>query len=274
MISIALFMALAVQQDVKRVPSVYWFPASEGIEKWLPRLVDEPFDTWAADPKPNALTLQYAKGKVKFAKPITLDTLENRKWREATIQFILGKCSPKAWLAAIAPLHESFHFLTTSKSPDLFTITANIPNGLGTYSGRAVFAEVLLCYLPGVPCFYATDLYCTRYFPENKHHESWILAMNDYAGVMLTIRAENPQLITQKPRIIRADDKPGMLIFEQRIGKRCFMFFFNNGLKPIPLPKSFKPELAIMPRGMDAETPGGPYLSGSGTATTIDPPLE
>ena len=275
MLSISLFIAIAIQQDVKRTPSAYWFPASEGIEKWLPRLADEePFDTWIADPKPNALTLQFAKGKVKFAGPRSVDTTQNRKWRDATIQFALGKTSPKTWLASTAHLGETFHFLTTSRSPDLFTLTASGPNGLGTYSGRAVFAEVLTCFWPGVPCFYATDLYRTRNFPEDQHYESWILAMNDYDGVMLNIRAENPRLVTQKPRIVRADDKPGMLVFEQQIGKRLFTFFLNNGMKPIALPRSFKTNLAIMPRGLDLDTPGGPYLLGSGTVTMIDPPLE
>ena len=45
----------------------------------------------------------------------------------------------------------------------------------------------------------------------------------------------------------------------------------NNGMDPIALPKNFKTELAIIPRGLDLDTKGGPFLLGSGTVAAIDP---
>ncbi|MEQ1821426.1 MAG: hypothetical protein ABL949_02850 [Fimbriimonadaceae bacterium] len=269
----ALLICGLAQEPIARTPAAYWFPAAEGIEKWLPRLADEErFDTWIADPTPNELTRIFAKGKVKLVAPADVYNRANDKWRSSTIEFIQGKISPSSWIKKTTNLKETYHYLTTPKTPGLRAITSNLPNGLGALSGRAVFGETLLCYWPGKPCFYSTDLCRTSYFPENKQHESWILAMNDFQGPMLSLRADHPELVKQKPKVLRADTKPGMLIYQQKVGKQVFTFFFNNGMKPQLLPVTFKLELAIMPRGLDVDTKGGHYLLGSGTMLTIDPP--
>ena len=274
MLLASLMFCLRADEPVVRTPSAYWFPAAEGIEKWLPRLADEElFDRWIADPKPNAKTKEAAtNAKIKLISPTNVYSAANDKWRLATVELAQGKISPAAWVKRTTGLHETYHYLTTPKSPDLRSLTANIPNGLGAYSGRAVFAETLVCYWPGVPCFYSTDVYRTNYFPENKTHESWILAMNDYLGPMLSLRADHPEFITRQPTIIRADAKPGMLVFQHKIGLKTYTFYFNSGLKSLPLPKSFNSKLAIMARGLDIDTAGGPFLVGSGTMLTIDPP--
>ena len=273
-ILLAVLIRVTIRHDdpIVHVPAAYWFPAAEGIEKWLPRLADEElFDTWIADPKPNAATVAAAKGKVHFAMPKSAYSTANMKWRNATLKFVRGEISPASWINQTRNLGESLHYLTTPKTPDLRSLTAKIDNGLGDYSGRAVFAETLLCYWPGKPCFYSTDLFRTQYFPEDKQYESWILAMNDFLGPMLSLRVDYPKLITQKPTILRADTKPGMLIFQQKIGAKTMTFYFNSGMKPMTLPKTFKTELAVIPRGLDLDSAGGPYLLGSGTLMTIDP---
>ena len=274
MLAAALFL-LQVQDQITRTPSAYWFPASEGIEKWLPSLAEDyPFDTWIADPKPNAATIGAAsKSKIKLMAPKQVYSKANDSWRAATILFSLGKISPAEWIKRTTNLKETFHYLTTPKTPDLYQLTKDQPNGLKARSGCAVFAETLLCYWPGVPCFYATDLYQTRFFPEDPTHESWILAMNDYIGPMMSIRADFPELRTKKPVIVRADSKPGMMIFQQTIKGRKFTFYFNNGLQSLKLPANFNVDQAIIPRGIDLERPDGPYLYGSGTALIVEPPL-
>lgn len=276
MIMTVLLLGLSFDEPVLRTPAAYWFPASEGIEKWIPHLVDEElFDRWIVDPKPNNLTAGVAaKGKIKILGPSSVYSKANDKWRTATIEFVQGKISPASWLKRTAKLGETYHYLTTPKTPDLRSVTASIPNGVKAFSGRAVFAETLVCYWPGKPCFYATDLYRTNYFPENKQHESWILAMNDYLGPMLNLRIEYPIMVTKRPTILRADTKPGMLIFQQKSGTKKLTFYFNSGLNPVKLPSSFKPELSIMARGLDLDTQGGPFLLGSGTMMTLDPPNE
>ena len=184
-----LAVAIVRPQAPVRANAAYWFPAAEGVEKWLPRLVgEELFDTWVVDPKPNRLTLETAKSKVKIVPPGVVYSKPNDRWREGTIKFVQGKISPAAWLNQTSKLGETYHYLTTPKTPSFRSLTANIPNGLGAYSGRAVFAETLLCYWSGKPCFYSTDIWRTSYFPEDKQHESWILAMNDFLGPMLSLR--------------------------------------------------------------------------------------
>jgi hypothetical protein len=96
--------------------------------------------------------------------------------------------------------------------------------------------------------------------------------MNDYLGPMLSFRADHPKLVTKIPTIIRADSKPGMLIFQHKIGKQTFTFYFNSGLTPQKLPVDFKVELAIMPRGLDLDSLNGPFILGSGSIMTMAPP--
>jgi hypothetical protein len=96
---------------------------------------------------------------------------------------------------------------------------------------------MLVLAWPGKPCLTADDIVQTRYFPEDKRHESWILAMNDWLGPMLYMRAENPFLVTGKPTIVRADAKPGLFAFRQAKGKKGFTFWFNNARTPVELPK-------------------------------------
>lgn len=274
MILICSILLLGLQDatPLKRAPAVYWFPAKQGEERWLERLGNEElFDSWIADPKPNAATIAMARGKVKLLTPAKVDTKQNRKWRDVTISFVSGKISPSEWLKKTAALGETYHFVTSPKTPDLRSVTASLPSGINAYSARGVFAETLLIYWPGNPCFYSTDVWRTAYFPEDKQYESWILAMNDFLGPMLSLRADHPDFVSKKPKIVRADSKPGLLIFQHVIGKRTYTFYFNNGVEAIELPSSFHSDSAIMPRGLDLES-SKPRLLGSGTALTIEPP--
>ncbi len=258
--------------DLKRAAAAYRFPANQGEQRWLSRLVDdELFDTWVVDPSPNSLTTATAKGKVKFVTPSKIDTSANRKWRDATIEYVNSKISPKEWIRRTASLGETFHFVTSPKTPDLRSITSNLPPTITTYSARGVFAETLLIYWPGTPCFYATDVWRTSYFPDDKRHESWILAMNDYLGPMLSLRAEHPELRHSKQSVLRADSVPGLLVFSQVIGGRTYTFYFNNSNQPIELPSGFLPDASIMARGLDLDAKK-PKLGGAGSVLTIVPP--
>lgn len=214
----------------ERTPSIYRCPAAEGEFKFFASLVEEMgFDTYCVEPKPGARAKEAAKGKVKFISSKEIDTPANLKWRNATIEFVNGKISPKAWLAKTAGLHETVHFLSSPKTPDLRTAT-------GTESYRAVFAEMLLLSWPGKPCITANDTGQTRYLPGPGRLESWYLSMRDYLGPMLYYRHSAPFMVTGKPTILRADAKPGLLIFRQSMGKKSLTMYLNNSDHPVSLP--------------------------------------
>jgi hypothetical protein len=254
MVALALFIA-AAQDDVKRVAAIYRCPAVEAESKFFEQCVGEnEFDTYCVEPKAGPHAIAVAKGKVKFITAAVIDTKANQKWRNATIDFSNGKISPKAWLSATKTLRETVHCLSFPTGQKLRAAT-------GEKSMRAVFAELFSCSLPGRPCFTADDIWQTRYFPGPGRLESWILAMNDYLGPMLSYRHDRPYLQSGKPMIIRADAKPGLLIFRQGTGANTMTFYLNNG-PAIPLPPISMDHVTIN-IGIDMEGPK-PILNTNG----------
>lgn len=79
--------------------------------------------------------------------------------------------------------------------------------------------------------------------------------MNDYLGPMMYGRTMDPFLVTQQPKIIRADSKPGMLIFRYVSGKKTRTFFLNNGPTTLPLPEIDLGMCSGVQRGVDVEGP-------------------
>jgi hypothetical protein len=237
-----------LQDELVRTPAIYRCNTQEGESKFLESIVNEDaYDTFCIEPKagPNALRLTH--GKVKFVSASVIDTKPNLLWRNATIDFVNGKISPKTWLDRTANLHETVHFLSNPK-------TAKLRDATGQLSHTAVFAEMFLLCWPGKPCLSVDDVGGTRYLPGPGKLESWILAMNDYRGPMLYLRSTSPAVVTGTPKIIRADAKPGLLIFEQHQGEKTTTFYLNNGpnLIEVPLPADDISGIAI---GIDLEAP-------------------
>jgi len=229
MIALAIFVAM-LHEETLRTPSIYRCTTAQGESKFFPGFVDEePFDTVCILPKPGPKATAAAKGLVKFIGASQIDTKANLAWRNATIDFVNGKISPKAWLAKTKGLGETVHFLSSPKTPLLRPTTGND-------SHRAVFAEMLVCAWPGRPCFTSGDIGRTDYLPGPGALESWLLAMNDWLGPMLVYRHDQPFLVTGKPKILRADAKPGLLIFSQTDGKKTITFYLNNAQQPVDLP--------------------------------------
>jgi hypothetical protein len=254
---ISLAIALLVHlEDVDRTPAIYRFPAKEATEKNLERVIEEPFDTWCAEPRPSKFIQESLLGqKIKLISPSVIDTPANLKWRNATIDYVNGKLSPQAWLNKTANLHETVHFLSSPKTPDLRSATPSAPMD-GAYSARSVFAELLLLTLPGKPCLTSGDLYLTKKWPDAPgKFESWILAMNDFMGPMLASRHSSPYWITNKPKVVFAATSPGLMILKQTDGKRVTTFYYNNGFFPVDLPKIDTKTLSGMTRGLDLDGP-------------------
>lgn len=202
-----LFALIPAFQDpeppVERTHAIYRLPAAEAEGKLFPPFVKNyGFDTFCIEPKVgrSALSLLNAE-KVKTISPHLIDTSANIKWRNATINFLNGKLSPKAWLKVTRNLKETVHFLSSPKTESLRDAT-----GKETY--RAVQAEVFLLTWPGIPCLTADDLGKTRSLPEPGALESWILAMGDYLGPQLYLRSRCPYLAAGTPKILRADAMP------------------------------------------------------------------
>lgn len=246
---LTLIALLAMQQDeLVRTPAIYRCSTQEGESKFLESIINEDaYDTLCIEPKPGPNAVRLAKGKVRFVPGSAIDTKPNLLWRNATLDFVNGKISPKAWLARIGNLHETVHFLSNPKTPKLRDAT-------GQVSHTAVFAEMILLSWPGRPCLTVDDVGGTRYLPGPGRLESWILAMNDYRGPMLYLRSTSPAIVAGKPKIIRADSKPGLLIFEQHQGKKTTTFYLNNGpdLLEVPLPADDIRGIAL---GVDLEGP-------------------
>lgn len=248
MIAFAILVAMSQQaEEATRTPSIFRCPAIEGESKFFPTLVEDEFDTVCIDPKPGPLALAAAKGKVKFVTPSSIDTKANLRWRNITLDYINGKISPKQWLAQTKNLGETVHFLSSPKTPKLRDAT-------GKDSHRAVFSEMLILCWPGRPCLTSDDIGRTRYLPDPGALMSWILAMNDYRGPMLYYRHDAPFLVTGKPKIIRADAKPGLLIFSQTDGKKTITFYLNNSQKSIDLPP-LNLDKATIQIGLNIDTP-------------------
>ncbi|AIE87109.1 hypothetical protein [Fimbriimonas ginsengisoli] len=253
-----LLVAVGALEDTPRTPSIYRCPAAEAESKFFEPLIDsDGFDTYCVEPKPGPRATAAAKGKVKFISAKLIDTPANLRWRNAAIDFVNGKISPREWLSKTKGLHETIHFLSNPKTADLRSAT-------GAVTRRAVQAEMLVLSWPGKPCFTADDIVQTRYFPGPGAYESWILAMNDYLGPMLYGRSQNSSLVTGNPKIVRADPAPGLLIFTLPDGKKTQTFYFNNSKDPIALPP-IKLELLTINVGLNLEG-AKPFLNSGGFA--------
>ncbi len=266
------FIAVAamIHEDPERSPAIYRCPASEAESKFFKPFVNEDgFDTFCVEPKPGRSARAAAAGKVKFVEASKIDTKPNLAWRNATVRFMNGQISPRTWLATIGPLHETVHFLSSPKTPKLRSIAIT---DTSTLSARAVFGEMCVVFWPGTPCFTADDLGKTRYLPGPGAEESWLLAMNDYLGPMLSLRHDNPFLVTGTPTVVRADDKPGLLIFSQSSGKKKLTFYLNNGKTSVVL-RPFDTEKAIVVRGLNLDAPK-PLLMPAGSFIVDSSPAE
>ena len=255
MIALALWASI-FQEEPDRTPSIFRCPAIEADSKFFEKAVGElSFDTYCVDPRPGAGARAIAKGRVKFIPPSKIDTKANLRWRDATVDFANGKISPRQWLNKTSGLKESVHFLSSPNTERLWEATAED-------APKAVFAEMLVTAWPGIPCFTSDDIGRTRYLPGPGRLESWILAMNDYLGPQLYGRHKDPFLVTQKPKIIRADSKPGLLIFCQSKGNRSLTFYLNNAKASLELPP-LDLEKATIRLGVDIEGPN-PKLQSNG----------
>jgi hypothetical protein len=264
---ICLALAIAMQNEAPELtPAIYRCPAVESTSPRLKSLFDEEgFDALCVDPKTPGSVAKLLKGRAKIYMPAQVDTKPNLKWRNATIDFALGKTSPKKWLAQISGLRETIHFLTSPSTKDLRTVMSAVPvDPGGTYSARSVFAEMVLLSQPGRVCFASTDIWKTHEWPGPGRLESWILAMNDFLGPMLAYRHDYTGLVTGKPKIIRADAKPGLLIFSQATGKKTITVYLNNSMEPIELPP-FEMGMMTMNGGLNVDGPK-PLLLGGGYA--------
>ncbi len=242
-------LAAMLHDPTERTPSIFRCSTAEADSKFFAEMLEEDhFDQYCVEPRPSKTAMEIALGKIKFIKPSIIDTPANLKWRNLTIDFVKGKISPKAWLDKTKALHETVHFLSSPK-------TKKLRVELGTNSRPSVFAEMLLTSWPGKPCLTADDTGGGRYLPGPGAEESWILAMNDYLGPMLSLRHERPYLVTGKPKIIRADAKPGMLIFSYGEGKTLITFFINNGPSSIECPQVEPEHAAGIQYGLDLEGP-------------------
>lgn len=244
----AVALGLTLLQDAPvRTSAIYRCPAVEAESKFFAPFVKESgFDSFCIEPKPGPKATQIAKGQVKFVKSDVIDTKANLAWRNATIAFANGTISPKEWLSRTKNLKETVHFLSSPKTPAYREAT-------GRDTGHALTGEMLLLAWPGRPCLTADDIVQTRYFPEDKRHESWVLAMNDWLGPMLYTRHDFPTLVTGKPEIVRADSAPGLFAFKQSKGKRSYTFWFNNSQRSIELPKGIDLDKASICVGLDWE---------------------
>ena len=235
------FLALVTfqQEPAVRTPSIYRCPTAEAESKFFDSMVEESgFDSFCVEPSPGPKARQLAAGKVKFVKASMIDTPANLKWRNATIDLVNGKLSPRAWLTATKNLHETVHFLSNPKTQALRAAT-------GSVTRRAVSAELLTTALPGIPCFTADDIVQTRYLPGPGAYESWILAMNDYLGPMLYMREDFTPMKSATPTVVRADPTLGLLILRYSSPKEVMTVYFSNSPKPLPLPAFNLDQLTI-----------------------------
>jgi len=247
MLMFALAWALWAEQP-DRTPSIYRCPTAEAESPRFEKLLeDEGFSLFCIEPRPGPNARKAAQGKAAMVSPAVIDTAANRRWRDATIALSAGKISPKEWLARTRSLHETVHFLSSPATPPLQSVL--------TDQGPAVFAEILMLSWPGKPCLTSGDIWRTHELPGPGPLESWILAMNDWMGPMLQYRHDNPFIITNSPVVIRADARPGLLIFRQQSGKKALTFYFNCSKEPVKLP-SFKQDAVTINRGLTWEDSG------------------
>lgn len=258
MLSLLLLHMVQPDEPLVRTPAIYRCPATEGESEKLKELVeDSAFDSLCIDPKPGPQARQAAANKLKFVSPSSVDTTSNLKWRNATIAFARGQISPKEWLKRIKNLHETVHFLSSPATPTLRDATDKD-------SSRATFSEMLILSWPGKPCLTSTDTWRTKQLPEAGALQSWVLAMNDRLGPMLYYRSHEPAMVKGAPTVLRADSKPGLLIFRQKAGKGSLTMYFNNSTSPISL-GYIDWQHMTMDRGVQAEDERDTRLAPAGS---------
>lgn len=93
--------------------------------------------------------------------------------------------------------------------------------------------------------------------------------MNDYLGPMLYGRHEDPSVVTDPIRVVRADAKPGLFVFRNGKGAYAETVYLNNGPEPIPLPGLNPKKVGGINRGLDLEEKT-PSLLPTGYLTVLD----
>lgn len=263
MFTLLCALAISCEDPPLRTPAIYRFPAKEAGYKGIGAVIDEDgWDSLCVEPAPTAELRERAKGKLKFVEAKTIDTAANLKWRNAAIEFANGKISPAAFVTQNQASGATIHFLSSPKTKDLRSATPTHP-GDGTFSARSVFAEFLLLSWPGRFCLTADDIWLTRDLPDDRRHESWVLAMRDRLGPQMALRAEKPFLVTGKIQVIRADAKPGLLIWKMTDRKRSYTFAMNNSDAAIEAPNLNVEHLLGLYRGVDLDGKK-PMLQGCG----------
>lgn len=241
---LSLLAGLAIVQDApERANAIYRMPVSEAASPRFQELLDDEFDTLCIDPAPNAPMRAAVAKRLAFIAPSLLDTQANRKWRDASIDFANGKLSPQAWIARTSKLRETVHWLSNPKTPNLRDATPSQPAD-PTYSGRSVFAELLLLAWPGRPCLSSSDCWLTRELPEAGRLQSWVLAMNDWRGPMLSLRHDHSEMARGPVQVLRADGKPGLLIVHLGRKGKGMTLYFNNSPRALD-PGKLDPERVL-----------------------------
>lgn len=247
-----------LQEAPERTNAIYRMPASEASSPKFPELLDDEFNTLCVDPVPSASMRAAVAKKLAFIEPKQLDTQANRKWRDASVAFANGKISPQAWIARTSKLRETVHWLSSPKTPSLRDATPSQPAD-PTYSGRSVFAEMLLLAWPGRPCLTSTDCWLTRDLPDAGRLQSWVLAMNDWRGPMLSLRHDHAEMVRGPVQVLRADAKPGLLIVHLGPKGKGTTLYFNNSPQPLDPGKGKIDPGKVLPMGsgldMDASKP-------------------
>ncbi len=245
----AVFLLARMDDAPVRTPAIYRCPAIEAESKFFePLVTDDGYDTFCVEPKPGLSAKEIlALNKVKLTSAAQIDTPANLRWRNATLDFVNGKISPKVWLAKVKNLHETVHFLSNPK-------TQKLRDATGKKSYIAVFAEMTMLAVPGKACITADDIGATRYLPGPGTEESWLLAMRDWLGPMLYYRAKEPILVYGRAEVVRADAKPGLLELRQKGPKKVVTLFLNNGPSSVELPP-MDLDKTTMRLGLDIEGP-------------------
>lgn len=246
------FLCKTLQDEAPaRTHAIYRCSRAEAESNRFGTLVREGgYDAFCVEPAPGPNARQAvakATGTVRFVPGQSIDTAANLRWRNALIAFANGTISPKAWVARSKGLHETVHFLSNPKAPSLRRDTGNA-------ASRAVLAEMLVLTLPGRPCLTADDTAASRTLPPAGPLRNWILAMNDHLGPMLYARAENQAMVDGPVTFLRADAKPGLLVFTFGRGDAKRTVYLNNAAASVDLPKVDLDAMGIA-LGLDA---GGP----------------
>lgn len=241
-------------QAIERTPAIYRCPELEAESEKFASVVNElAFDSFCIEPKIGNRAKLLVTDKLHVVETEMIDTAANLKWRNATIEYIAGRLSPAEWVAQTANLGETVHFLSSPSTKTLRDEMDSVPVPIGgAFSSRSVLAEMLLLSWPGKPCINSTDVWLTKELPDAGKLQSWVLAMNDWLGPMLYLRSITPFMVESKPTIIRADSKPGLLVFQFKNKSRVVTVCINNGTRSIELPQVNPDDLTVH-RGVDPD---------------------